>query len=302
VLQGKRKGNAARGARIGYTGKIDMSFRRIGGWMAAAMAVAPALAAAQQPQPKGMSLQEPATPVMQDLVWLDNMLLYIITAITVLVLALLLVVIVRFNAKANPTPARFTHNAPLEVLWTAIPVVILVIIAIPSLRLLDKQITIPEPELTIKATGYQWYWGYQYPDEGIEFTSNMVGLYAETEEERNAALEEAGYAPTEYLLGTDNRMVVPVDTTVELLVTGADSIHAWAMPAFGIKTDAIPGRINSTWFNVQEEGTYFGQCSQICGVLHAYMPITVEAVSQEEFEAWVSRQTAASGQTDLAAK
>ena len=281
-----------------------MTMARIGGFLAA-FGLAPGFATAQQPWPAGTSLQEPATPVMQDLVWLDNMLLVIITAITLLVLALLVFVIVRFNERSNPTPARFTHNAPLEVVWTAIPVVILVIIAIPSLRLLDKQVSIPEPELTIKATGYQWYWGYQYPDQDIEFTSNMIGLYADTQAERNEALREAGYEPSEYLLATDTRMVVPVDTTVQLLVTGADSIHAWAMPAFGIKTDAIPGRINRTWFRAEKEGTYFGQCSQICGVNHAYMPITVEVVSQDEYDTWVAEQVAArdeSGTTELAAK
>ena len=277
-----------------------MTIGRIGSLSAALIALAGA-AAAQQPVPGGLSLQEPATPVMRDLVWLDNMLLVIISAITLLVLALLVVVIVKFNEKSNPTPARFTHNAPLEVVWTAIPVMILVIIAIPSLRLLDKQVTIPEPELTIKTTGYQWYWSYQYPDQGIEFVSNMVGLYAETDEERAAALAEAGYEPSEYLLATDTRMVVPVETTVELLVTGADSIHAWAMPAFGIKTDAIPGRINRTWFRAEKEGTFFGQCSQICGINHAYMPITVEVVSKAEFEDWVADRVAAAGRTELAA-
>ena len=243
---------------------------------------------AAKPLQGGVDLQDPATPVMKDLVWLDDILLVIITAITLFVLALLVYVMVRFNAKANPKPATFTHNAPLEVAWTAVPVVILVVIAIPSLRLLDKHVTIPEPELTIKATGYQWYWGYEYPDEGIEMTAFML--------ERDE-LSENGYAEDAYLLATDTRVVVPVDTNVQLLVTGADVIHNWAMPAFGIKADAIPGRVNEAWFRVDEPGTYFGQCSELCGTNHAYMPIVVEAVSKQTYADWVSRQTAARGGT-----
>jgi len=262
-----------------------MNVTRIGGWIvAAALAGLSGAAWAAKPEPGGTALQPAATPVMEDLVWLDDMLLVIITAITLLVLALLVVVIVRFNAKANPVPARFTHNAPLEVVWTAVPVIILVIIAIPSLRLLDKQLSIPEPELTIKAIGYQWYWGYEYPDDGIEMTAFML--------ERDA-LEENGYQPDEYLLATDTRLVVPVDTDVEMLVTAADVIHNWAMPAFGIKMDAIPGRVNQTWFRATETGTYFGQCSELCGVNHAYMPIVVEVVSKEAFETWRAEQVAA---------
>jgi cytochrome c oxidase subunit 2 len=266
-----------------------MAFTRMGGWITGgALALWTQAALAAKPEPGGLALQDPVTPVMQDLVWLDNLLLYIITAITVFVTVLLAIVIVRFNKDRNPTPARFTHNAPLEVVWTAIPVVILVIIAIPSLRLLDKQVTTPEPDLTIKATGYQWYWGYEYPDEGIEMTAFML---------QRDELEENGYEPDEFLLATDTRVVVPVDSTVQLLVTGADVIHNWAMPAFGIKTDAIPGRINETWFNAQKTGTYFGQCSELCGVNHAYMPIVVEVVSQEDYDAWVAQQTAAAGGT-----
>ncbi|MGF1503393.1 MAG: cytochrome c oxidase subunit II [Paracoccaceae bacterium] len=254
-----------------------------------------------KPLPGGVNLQRPVTEHFSDLVWLDNVLLYVITAISLFVLALLLIVIVRFNKKANPEPARFTHNAPLEVAWTAIPVLILIAIAIPSLRLLDKQLTIPEPEVTIKATGYQWYWGYEYPDEGIDFTAYPVGLYASSEEERAAELEEAGYEPSDYLLATDTRMIVPVDTNVHLLVTAADVIHNWAMPSFGIKTDAIPGRLNEAWFNVSETGTYFGQCSELCGMNHAYMPITVEVVSKEDYAAWVAeQQAAADGMRDVA--
>lgn len=272
---------------------------------AAAALAATGWASAQEvtgkPTDAGVNLQRPVTPHAEDLVWLDNMLLVIITGIVLFVTALLLYTIWRFDARKNPEPKRFTHHPTLEVIWTAVPVVILVIIAIPSLRLLDKQVTTPEPDLTIKATGYQWYWGYEYPDEGIEFSAYPVGLYAGDEEERRAELEEAGYAPDEFLLATDNRVVVPVDTNVHLLVTAGDVIHNWAMPAFGIKTDAIPGRINETWFNVSETGTYFGQCSELCGMNHAYMPITVEVVSKEDYAAWVERQVAKrSGDTDHA--
>lgn len=259
--------------------------------MAAALLAGPAMA--DKPRDAGIALQDAATPVMQDLVWLDDMLLVIITVITLFVLALLLLVMFKFNAKANPTPARFTHNAPLEVVWTALPVVILVVIAIPSLRLLDKQVTIPEPDVTIKAVGYQWYWGYEYPDEGIEMTAFML---------QKDELDENGYSSDEYLLATDTRVVVPAESNVQLLVTAADVIHNWAMPAFGIKTDAIPGRVNQTWFRVDEPGTYFGQCSELCGSNHAYMPIVVEVVPQEDYDAWVSEQVARrDGTTEVAA-
>jgi len=273
---------------------MDMTRSTIGGWMAAmAAALLAGPAMADKPREAGIALQQPATPVMQDLVWLDDMLLVIITAITLFVLALLLVVMFKFNAKANPTPARFTHNAPLEVVWTALPVLILVVIAIPSLRLLDKQVTIPEPDVTIKAVGYQWYWGYEYPDEGIEMTAFML---------QKDELEENGYSSDEYLLATDTRVVVPADSNVQLLVTAADVIHNWAMPAFGIKTDAIPGRVNQTWFRVDEPGTYFGQCSELCGSNHAYMPIVVEVVPQDDYDAWVSEQVARrDGTTEVAA-
>ena len=263
---------------------------------AGAAALLPGIASAAdgagKPVDAGTALQRPVTPLMEDLVWLDNMLLVIITAITLLVLALLVYVIFRFNAKRNPTPARFTHNAPLEVIWTAVPVVILVIIAIPSLRLLDKHVTIPEPDLTIKAVGNQWYWDYEYPDQGISMSAFML---------QRDQLEENGYEQDEYLLATDTRVVVPVDANVQLLVTSRDVIHNWAMPSFGIKTDAIPGRVNEAWFRVTEAGTYFGQCSELCGMNHAYMPIVVEALPQDEYDAWVEEQVAkANGDTEVA--
>ncbi|MEM7746347.1 MAG: cytochrome c oxidase subunit II [Pseudomonadota bacterium] len=238
---------------------------------------------AGKPVPAGTGFQRPVTEQMADLVWLDDMLLVIITLITLFVTGLLLYTIWKFDARKNPTPARFTHNATIEVIWTAVPVVILVIIAIPSLRLLDKQMTIPETELTIKAIGNQWYWDYEYPDSGVELSAVML--------ERDE-LEEYGYEPDEYLLATDTRVVVPVNTNVHLLVTAGDVIHNWAMPSFGIKTDAIPGRVNEAWFNVTETGTFFGQCSELCGMQHAYMPIVVEVVTREEFDAWIAEEVA----------
>jgi cytochrome c oxidase subunit 2 len=196
------------------------------------------------------------------------------TVITAFVLALLLYVMVRFNAKANPTPSKTSHNTLIEVLWTVLPIVILVVIAIPSFRLLYFQREIPEADMTIKATGYQWYWGYEYPDHGdFAFDSLMLSD------------EERGDQPR--LLATDTAMVVPVDTTVRVLVTSADVIHAFAMPAFGLKLDSVPGRMNETWFKAEKTGTFYGQCSELCGIRHAFMPIRIEVVEKEAFAAWV---------------
>jgi cytochrome c oxidase subunit 2 len=181
---------------------------------------------------------------------------------------------VRFNAKANPTPSKTSHNTLIEVLWTVLPIVILVVIAIPSFRLLYFQREIPEADMTIKATGYQWYWGYEYPDHGdFAFDSLMLSD------------EERGDQPR--LLATDTAMVVPVDTTVRVLVTSADVIHAFAMPAFGLKIDSVPGRMNETWFKAEKTGTFYGQCSELCGIRHAFMPIRIEVVEKEAFAAWV---------------
>lgn len=239
---------------------------------------------AGKPVPGGINFQRPVTPIAHEMLWMDDFLLVIITAITLFVTALLGYTVYRFRKEKNPTPARFTHNAKLEVLWTAIPVLILVVIAVPSLRLLFNQLDIPEPEVTIKATGYQWYWGYEYPEHDISFEAIML---------QKDELEEYGYQPDEYLLATDTKMVVPVDTNVHLLVTGADVIHNFAMPSFGLKTDAIPGRLNEAWFRAEETGVFFGQCSELCGINHAYMPITIEVVSKENYEAWVAEQVAA---------
>ncbi len=250
-----------------------------------------------QPEQGATGFQSAATELMRDLVWLDSMLLVIITAISLFVMALLLICIFRFNKKANPEPATFTHNSPVEVAWTVIPIVILVFIGAFSLPVLFKQQIIPEPDVFVKATGYQWYWGYEYPDHEIEFDSYMIGsdygnqLTPEVSEQ----LAEAGYTDEQFLLATDTSIVIPTGKTVVVQVTGADVIHSWTIPAFGVKQDAVPGRLAELWFEVDEgmEGVYFGQCSELCGLSHAYMPITVKAVTQAEYDAWVSQTQSA---------
>ncbi|MGF1551056.1 MAG: cytochrome c oxidase subunit II [Paracoccaceae bacterium] len=242
---------------------------------------------AGKPTPGGINLQRPVTPIAAEMEWMDDFLLVIIAAITLFVTALLAYTVWRYHVSNNPNPpARFTHNAKVEVLWTAIPVLILVVIAVPSLRLLFNQLDIPEPDVTIKATGYQWYWGFEYPEHDIDFTAVML--------ERDQ-LEEYGYQPDEYRLATDEKLVVPVNANVHLLATAGDVIHNFAMPSFGLKVDSIPGRLNEAWFRATEEGTYFGQCSELCGINHAFMPITVEVVSQEEYDAWIAERVAERG-------
>lgn len=232
-------------------------------------------AAFATPEDGGFMLQESASPVMDELTSFHNMLLYIIISIAVFVLLLLVYVVIRFNKRANPEPAKFSHNTLIEVIWTAIPVIILFIIAYPSLKLLFYMDKVPNPEMTLKVTGYQWYWGYEYPDqEGINFLSYMI-----PDEEIKEGQKR--------LLETDNAVVLPVDTNIQILVTAADVLHSWAIPSFGVKTDAVPGRFNETWVNIKKPGTYYGQCSEICGTGHAYMPIMVKAVSKEDFAAWV---------------
>jgi len=231
-----------------------------------------------KPQPGGMNCQPAATELMEDIVWLDTMLLVIITAISLFVCALLVICIVRFNRKANPEPASFTHNSPLEVAWTIGPIVILVFIGSFSLPVLFKQQEIPEADITIKATGYQWVWGYEYVDHEFGFESFML---------QKDQLAEFGYADDEYLLATDTAVVVPANKTVVIQVTGGDVIHSWTIPAFGAKQDAVPGRIAELWFSAEKEGVYFGQCSELCGKDHAYMPITVKVVSEEAYLAWL---------------
>jgi cytochrome c oxidase subunit 2 len=208
-------------------------------------------------------------------------LLPIITVITLLVLALLIICIVRYNKHANPTPAKFSHNTLVEILWTSIPVLILMTIAIFSFQLLYQYAAMPKPDVTVKMTGYQWYWSYEYPDQKIaEYTSNVLSE------------SDAKAKNVPYLLATDHAMVVPVHSNVRLLVTGADVIHDVGVPAFGLKTDAVPGRVNQTWFNAEQTGVFYGQCDQLCGVNHAYMPIEIRVVTRPEFDAWVASQHA----------
>jgi cytochrome c oxidase subunit 2 len=231
-----------------------------------------------QPKQGGIGFQPAGTDLARDQQWLDGMILVIIAAITLFVCALLLIVIVRYNRRVNPTPARFTHNSPLEVAWTIVPIVILVFIGAFSLPVLFKQQEFPEGDINIKVTGYQWFWGYEYTDHDFGFESFMLG---------QDALEEHGYSQDEYKLATDTAVVVPVDKTVVMRVTGADVIHSWTIPAFGVKQDAVPGRLAQLWFKAEKEGVYFGQCTQLCGKDHAYMPITVKVVSQEEYDKWL---------------
>lgn len=231
------------------------------------------------PEPKGIGFQPAATELARDLQWLDGMLLVIITVIVIFVLGLMGYVILRYNKRANPNPATFTHNSPLEVAWTVIPIVILIFIGAFSLPVLFKQQEIPEGDIHIKVTGYQWYWGYEYVDDGISFESFML---------QRDELEEFGYSQDEFLLATDTAVVVPVGKTIVMTVTGADVIHAWTIPAFGVKQDAVPGRLAQLWFAAEQEGIYFGQCSELCGKDHAYMPITVKVVSEEAYAEWLA--------------
>jgi cytochrome c oxidase subunit 2 len=229
-----------------------------------------------QPSAWQLNFQQSASPVMDNIISFHNFLLVIITLITLFVLALLVVIIVRFNAGANPTPSRTTHNTLLEVAWTLVPVAILVMIAIPSFKLLFYQLNVPQADLTVKATGKQWYWSYSYPDNGkFEFDSLMV------RDEKQLRTDQPR------LLGVDNEMVVPVNKTVRVQTTGAEVIHSFAVPSFGIKVDAIPGRLNETWFKATREGVYYGQCSELCGKDHAFMPIAVRVVSEQAFAAWI---------------
>jgi cytochrome c oxidase subunit 2 len=235
-----------------------------------------------QPAPWEWTLQQSGSPVMDNIVWFHNFLFVLITLITLFVLALLVVVVIKFNAKANPVPSRTTHNTLIEVAWTLVPVLILVGISVPSFRLLFLELDVPKADLTIKATGKQWYWSYAYPDNGkFEFDS----LMAQDKQPR--------------LLGVDNEMVVPVNKVVRVQVTGADVIHAFALPAFGVKIDAIPGRLNETWFKATKTGMFYGQCSELCGKDHAFMPIAIRVVEDKEFASWVetAKKKYASGGT-----
>jgi cytochrome c oxidase subunit 2 len=229
-----------------------------------------------QPAPWEYKLQEAASPVMENITWFHNFLFGLITVITLFVLGLLVIVVVKFNAKANPVPSKTTHNTLIEVAWTLIPVLILVSIAVPSFRLLFEELDIPKADLTIKATGNQWNWTYSYPDDKIEYTSIILS------EEDRAKLA----SPPPRLLGVDHSLVVPINKVVRVQTTGADVIHSFAVPAFGIKIDSIPGRLNETWFKATKLGVYYGQCSELCGKDHAFMPIVVKVVSDQDYDDW----------------
>lgn len=251
-----------------------------------ALAAALAATAAQAAQPVDWQLgfQPAASAIMEQVRWFNDYTLWFIVPITLLVLGLLLVVFVRFRASANPVPSKTSHNTLIEVIWTVGPVVVLLFLAVPSFQLLTAQYTPPsEPEMTVKAVGYQWYWGYEYQDDSeVAFESFML------QEDDRADYGKTDAADYPRLLAVDSEMVVPVDTTVRLLVTAADVLHSFAMPAFGIKVDAVPGRLNETWFRAEAEGLYYGQCSELCGQNHAYMPIAIRVVSRDQYDAWVA--------------
>ena len=252
---------------------------RAGLWGVGAALVACAGSAWAEPQPDGaLSFPPAATSIAREIHSFHDFILPIIVAISVLVLVLLLWVMVRYNRRANPTPKKFTHNMTVEVIWTIVPVLILVAIAWRSFPLLYHSERIPPAELTLKVTGNSWFWSYEYPDLGVTMVSNMMPE------------DEARAAGQPYLLATNNALYVPVDTTVRVLVTSNDVIHAFAVPQFGVKEDAIQGRVNETWFNVDRPGVYYGQCSELCGKDHAFMPIEIHAVPRAEFDQWVAAQ------------
>ncbi len=233
-------------------------------------------ASANQPQNWQLGFQNAASETMRNIVnFHDKLLLPIIIAISVFVLFLMIYACIKFRASKNPNPSKTTHNVAIEILWTLIPCLILIVIAVPSFKILYSQDTIPKADVTIKAVGYQWYWGYEYPDENIIFDSYMI----ETKDLKEGQPR---------LLAVDNEVIVPVNKVVKVLITANDVLHAWALPSFGVKRDAVPGRINETWFKADKEGTYYGQCSELCGIKHAFMPITVKVVSDEEYQQWLS--------------
>ena len=233
-------------------------------------------ALANQPKNWQLGFQDPASGGMRDIVnFHNNLLLPIIIAISVFVLFLMVYASIRFRASKNPVPSKTTHNVSVEILWTLIPCLILIVMAVPSFKILYKQDTIPKADVTVKAIGYQWYWGYEYPDENIIFESYMV----ETKDLKKNQPR---------LLTVDNEVVVPVNKVVKVLITANDVLHAWALPSFGVKRDAVPGRINETWFKAEKVGTYYGQCSELCGIKHAFMPITVRVVSEENYAEWLA--------------
>jgi cytochrome c oxidase subunit II len=244
-------------------------------------------ASANQPKDWQLGFQKAASKGMEDIVWFhDYMLLPIITAITAFVLFLLLYTCVRYRASRNKVASTTSHNTLIEVLWTLIPCLILIVMAVPSFKVLYSQDTIPKADVTIKAIGYQWYWGYEYPDENIIFDSYMV-------DEKDLKENQPR------LLTVDNEIYVPVDKVIKVMITANDVLHAWALPSFGVKRDAIPGRINETWFKADKTGTYYGQCSELCGIKHAFMPITVNVVSQDDYNLWLKEAKQKFAKEDL---
>ncbi|MBL4908209.1 MAG: cytochrome c oxidase subunit II [Sneathiella sp.] len=242
---------------------------------ATALTMGNAVAAQGQAVPWQLGFQDAFSPVAHDMNDFHNLLLVIITVITLFVMALMVYVAVRFNRKANPTPSKTSHNTVIEILWTVVPIMILVMIAIPSFKLLYYGDRIEKADMTLKATGYQWYWGYEYVEQdGLEFEAVML-----EDDERKEGQPR--------LLATDNAIVLPVDTNIRLLVTAEDVLHAWAMPAFGVKIDAVPGRLNETWMRIEKAGMYYGQCSELCGARHGFMPIMIKAVSKEDYAKWL---------------
>jgi len=258
------------------------------------IATGPSRALATQPEPWQLGFQPAASPVMAQLSSFHDLLLWIITLISIFVLALLGYACWRFRASANPTPSTRTHHTLLEILWTAVPVLILVVIAVPSFKLLYYMDRVQEPELTIKAVGHQWYWSYEYPDDG-DFTFDAYLVPDEDLQEGQPRL-----------LTTDTAVVLPVETDIRVLITATDVLHSWAVPAFGVKMDAVPGRINETWVRIEEPGMYYGQCSELCGDFHGFMPIMVKAVSKEEYQAWTEQAleeyARAGGSVEVAAR
>ena len=251
------------------------------------LTLTPGSVLANQPKEWQLGFQKAASQGMEDIVWFhDYMLLPIITAITVFVLFLLLYTCVRFRASKNKVASTTSHNTLVEVLWTLIPCLILIVMAVPSFKVLYSQDTIPKADVTIKAVGYQWYWGYEYPDENIIFDSYMV-------DEKDLKENQPR------LLTVDNEIYVPVNKVIKVMITANDVLHAWALPSFGVKRDAIPGRINETWFKADRTGTFYGQCSELCGIKHAFMPITVNVVSENEYNQWLEEAKVKFAKEDL---
>ena len=253
-----------------HLAKLGASVAGLAGALGAAGA-----AVAQQPTDWEVDFQTALSPSMERIVDFNLMVTIIIVIITAFVFALMAWIVIRYNKKRNPVPSKTTHNTMLEVIWTVVPVIILLVIAVPSFRLLYFTDKVAEADMTLKAIGHQWYWSYEYPDHG-DFTFDAIMLEEDELEEGQPRL-----------LATDEAVVLPVGAKIRLLTTADDVIHSWAIPAFGVKMDSVPGRVNETWFQINREGMYYGQCSELCGTLHGFMPIMIEAVSQEDFDAWV---------------